>query len=174
MKPGDTVPVTVTFLEMRAPPAGPPLPPAPAGAEATREERPSVAFYRELYDAVGREWHWVDRKRLGAGELGAILGDPAVEVHVLRVEGEVAGFAELDRRTPGEVRLAYFGLLPAFIGRGLGWWFLRWAVQRAWSYAPERVWVDTCTLDHPRALALYEAAGFRAYDTLEKRFTIPS
>jgi GNAT superfamily N-acetyltransferase len=122
-----------------------------------------VELYRSLYDAVGRPWHWVDRKRLSDDELARILGDPAVEVHVLRVGGEPAGYAELDRRVAGEIELAYFGLMPAFVGQGLGGYFLRWAVARAWSYAPRRVWVHTCTLDHPSALPCYLRAGFREY-----------
>ena len=106
--------------------------------------------------------------------LRLILDEPALgKLFVLRVDGQEAGYAELDRSEPGEVRLMYFGLMPGFIGRGLGRWFLRWAVARAWSYAPGRVWVDTCTLDHPRALGNYEAAGFRRYGERVKEFEIP-
>jgi GNAT superfamily N-acetyltransferase len=142
-------------------------PPAAPGVAAT----PAVGSG----EATGtrHEWHWVDRKRLPDAALAELLEDPRVEVHVLEADGEVAGFAELDRSEPGEVRLMYFGLAPGYIGRGLGRWFLAWVVGRAWSHAPARVWVDTCTLDHPRALPNYEAAGFRRYGTLKKRFEIP-
>ncbi len=169
---GDVVQVTVTYLEMRAPPAEA-APPAPPGVTVEHLVAPSVARYRQLYDAVGHEWYWVDRTGVSDASLRELLEDPRVEVHLLRVGEREAGFAELDRSEPGEVRLMYFGLTPAFIGRGLGRWFLRWTVERAWSFAPGRVWVDTCTLDHPRALANYEAAGFRPFGQRTKEFVIP-
>ncbi len=169
---GDVVPVTVTYLEMLAPPAEP-APPAPPGVAVEHLVAPSVARYRQLYDAVGHDWYWMDRTHVADAALREMLEDPRVEVHVLRVDGREAGFAELDRSEPGEVRLMYFGLMPGFIGRGLGRWFLRWAVARAWSHAPRRVWVDTCTLDHPRALGNYQAVGFRPFGERVKEVTIP-
>jgi GNAT superfamily N-acetyltransferase len=172
LEAGDVVQVTVTFLEMLQPPAEP-LPPAPPGASVEHVVAPSVEQYRQLYELVGRDWYWVDRRRMPDVALRELLEDPRVEVHVLKVDGQAAGFAELDRAEPGEVRLMYFGLAPGFIGRGLGRWFLRWAVDRAWSLGPGRVWLDTCTLDHPRALGNYEAAGFQQYGSLVKEFVIP-
>ncbi len=169
---GDVVQVTVTYLEMLAPPAEP-APPAPPGAAVEHLVAPSVPRYRQLYDAVGHDWYWVDRTRVPDAALHELLEDPRVEVHLLRVDGREAGFAELDRSEPGEVRLMYFGLMPGFIGRGLGPWFLRWAVARAWSYAPRRVWVDTCTLDHPRALPNYLGVGFRRFGERVKQVEIP-
>jgi GNAT superfamily N-acetyltransferase len=80
------------------------------------------------------------------------------------VEGVPAGYAELDGRVEGEIELAYFGLVPDFIGQRLGPWLLDWAVRRAWIGA-RRVWVHTCTLDHPGALAMYERAGFVRFKT---------
>ncbi len=172
MKAGDVVEVTVTYLEMLEPPAQPP-PPTPPGVEVRRLEAPSVEEYLRLYDLVGHDWYWVDRHRVPEPALRELLEDPRVEVQVLLVDGREAGYAELDRSEPGEVRLMYFGLAPGFIGRGLGRWFLDWAIRRAWSHAPKRVWVDTCTLDHPRALGNYEAAGFRAFGVRTKEFVIP-
>ena len=169
---GDVVPVTVTYLEMLRPPPEP-VPPAPAGASVEHLVAPSVERYRGLYHAVGHDWYLVDRARMSDAALRELLEDPRVEVHVLQVDGQEAGYAELDRSEPGEVRLMYFGLRPGFIGRGLGRWFLRWALARAWSHAPRRVWVDTCTLDHPRALGNYEAAGFRRCGERVKEFIIP-
>ncbi len=172
---GTPTEVTVTFLEMRSPPEG------GAPAEAAREDvavehvvRPGVAFYRFLYEAVGRRWSWYERTRLSDAELAAILADPLVEVHVLYVAGRVAGYAELDRREPRRVELAYFGLVPGHIGQGLGRWFLGEALRRAWRTEPALVTVNTCTLDHPRAIPTYEAAGFEAAGTLTKHVVLPS
>ena len=91
------------------------------------------------------------------------IEDEAVEIYVLYADGAPAGFAELDRRSRGEIELAYFGMMPFFIGRGLGRYLLAWAIERAWSYEPERLAVNTCTLDHPKALPLYQQLGFKPY-----------
>src|SRR5260370_29736357 len=84
-------------------------------------------------------------------------------VHVLMADGVPAGFAELDRRREGEIELVQFGLMPEFIGQGLGRYFLQWTIDRAWSYDPRRFWLHTCTLDHPAALPNYRKAGFEIY-----------
>ncbi|HEX9108062.1 MAG TPA: GNAT family N-acetyltransferase [Longimicrobiales bacterium] len=169
---GDVVEVTVTYLQMLRPPETP-LPPPPQGVEVRHVRAPSVEYYRRLYHLVGHDWYWEDRLALSDAALRELLEDPRVEVHVLYVDGREAGYAELDRSEPGEVRLMYFGLAPGFIGRGLGRWFLAWAVERAWSLSPGRVWVDTCTLDHPRALGNYERAGFHRFGERAKQVTIP-
>jgi GNAT superfamily N-acetyltransferase len=163
----------VTYLEMTAPPAAPPLPPPCAALEVRLARAPTLSFYRYLYDAIGRDWTWVARRLLPDGELQQILADPAVELNVLWLAGVPAGYAELDRRQPGEVELAYFGLLPEFIGRGLGRWLLDWTVHHAWRARPRRLWVHTCDLDHPRALAVYRNAGFRVYDERIERQELP-
>lgn len=126
-------------------------------------KRPTVAYYRFLYDAVGGPWGWSSRKKKNDEELVQIIHDPAVEMHVLHVEGVPAGFAELDRRVAGEVEVAQFGLTREFIGQGLGKYFLWWTIERAWSYGPSRLWLHTCSKDHPRALPNYLGAGFATY-----------
>jgi GNAT superfamily N-acetyltransferase len=154
--------VKVTYLEMLARPAR--IVPAPReGLTVVHAKRPTIAYYRFLYDAVGRQYHWVRRTRYTDEELARIIHDPLDEVHVLHVEGVPAGYAELDRRVPGEVELNQFGLTAEFIGQGLGKWFLQWTIDRAWSYAPKRFWLHTCTLDHPNALPNYQKAGFVVY-----------
>ena len=96
-------------------------------------------------------------------DLAAIIQDPLVEIYVLYAGGVPAGFSELDRHTGTEVELAYFGLAPEFIGRGLGRFLLHWSRDAAWRHGPSRLWVHTCNLDHPGAFALYQRAGFVPY-----------
>ena len=103
--------------------------------------------------------------------LRAVIHDQRVEIYVLYVEGVPAGFAELDRRAEPDIELAYFGLVPEFIGRGLSGYLLSAALDIAWSHEPKRVWLNTNTLDHPRALALYQRLGFKPYK--QERKTIP-
>ena len=155
----------ITYLEMREAPGGRALR-RPHGVKLAlmRAERPTVSFYRYLYDSVGEAWLWWERRAMPDRALETILGGGKVEVYVLYAAGVPAGFAEIDRRQEPEIELAYFGLLPDFIGAGLGGYFLNWAVEAAWAYEPTRLWVHSCDFDHPSALAVYQRAGFVPYD----------
>jgi GNAT superfamily N-acetyltransferase len=170
--PRRVVDVTTYHLETFHRPTARLLPPSP-GIAVVHAVEPGPRFYRYLYDTVGAPWHWYDRRRMTPAQLTAIVNDPRVEVHVLTDRGVPIGYAELDRRVDGEAELAYFGLFPEAIGRGLGAWFLRWTMAEAWR-PPDvaRVWVHTCTLDHPAALPLYLAAGFVQFDEERHRQTI--
>jgi ribosomal protein S18 acetylase RimI-like enzyme len=159
---GRRIEVVTTYLQMRAAPRRPQAAP-PSGTALLRLQAPSVAFYRFLYDTVGAPWLWYERRQMDDDVLAAIIGDPKVDVFTLFLSGEPAGFAELDRRTTSEIELAYLGLRPEFIGHGLGLYLVSWAVDAAWQHGPERLWVHTCNLDHPRALGLYQRAGFTVY-----------
>ena len=159
-----TVLVTVTYLEMTSPDQRRAPPDWAEPATIVRAERPTISFYRYLYNTVGADWDWYERRRLSDEALAAIVHDHAVEVFVLHVRGVPAGYVELDRRVEGEVEIAYFGLVPDYIGRGLGPCLLGWALERAWSYDPRRVWLHTCSLDHPKALSVYRRAGLEVYD----------
>jgi len=135
--------------------------PAPRdGLTVLHAQPPSVSYYRFLYDAVGSDYNWLSRRKLSDAELAAVIGDSQNELHVLHVDGSPAGFAELDRRQPEEVELVQFGLMPDFIGKGLGSWFLQWTIDKVWSYEPRRFWLHTCTLDHASAVPVYKKAGF--------------
>ena len=159
----NTIPVKTFYLQMHAPPERT-VPPPTDGVEVLRVEHPTIPYYRFLYDAVGRDWNWIDRKRLSDDELSAIIHGDRVEIYVLHVKGSPAGFCEMDRRVEDEIELRYFGLMPVFIGKGLGKYFLNWVLRQAWSYAPNRVWVHTCELDHDAALPIYQQAGLVVYD----------
>ncbi len=154
--------VRITSLEMLARPARPSAP-IPAALRIERAIRPSVAFYRFLYDTVGESWLWALRRRWSDDKLAATVHDPAVEVWILSVDGQPAGYAELDRRVPEQVELAYFGLMPTFVGRGFGPHLLRFAIDRAWDADPRRLWVHTSSFDHPAALGLYKRSGFEVF-----------
>lgn len=163
--PPGKIPTTITYLEMLARPAGDP-PPAPGeSVQILHVPRPTVAFYRFLYNTVGESWLWGNRRRLSDDSLAAILDDSRVDIYVLHVDNQPAGYAELDARADGEVELAYFGLMPEFIGRGLGPYLLGFAIHAAWDKGPDRLWVHTCTLDHPAALGTYRKWGFVPYKT---------
>lgn len=161
----------VTYLEMRAPPAGAP-PPSPLRLRHLGDLQPDR--YRRLFRLVGARWLWFSRLVMNDEALSAILSDPKVEVHaVLDRAGREAGMLELDFRTPGECELAFVGLIPQLAGKGHGRWLLSQALRLAWRDGVERVHVHTCTLDHPAALAAYRRAGFTAYRRSIERFPDP-
>lgn len=170
------IPITITKLEMRARPVHvrPQLPHSPDHVRAMlmKLERPPVHLYRYLYDTVGKDYIWVSRRRMDDNTIAAIVQHPKVEIYVLYVGGCPAGYAELDFRQHREAELAYFGLLPEFIGRGYGNFLLGSAIDVAWSRDIERLWVHTNTLDHPRALPLYQKLGFTPY-AQEKTEIVP-
>jgi ribosomal protein S18 acetylase RimI-like enzyme len=142
------------------------------------ERRPSVAVrfvhrhpfptdrYRRLYKEVGEQWFWHDRLEWSDEALERHLASPNVVVWELETEsGESVGYVELHRHDDASVEIAYFGLVPKFMGRGLGGLLLTHAVRESWSMGAERVWLHTCTLDSDRALPNYKARGFREYKT---------
>lgn len=161
-----TVDTTVTALEMVSRPTRPsPHPPSGMRTALIRAEPPTLSFYRYLYGTVGADWTWVSRRLMSDAALMEEITNPKVEIYVLYVDGAPAGYGEIDRRQgPTTAELAYFGLLPDFIGRGVGRYLLDTVVDIAWTGATERLWVHTCDLDHPRALGVYQRAGFTPFD----------
>ena len=159
-RPADGIDVTVTFLEMKAQPSH--YPPSPHGRPIAllRTRDIQAHYYRYLVDRVGRKWSWVNALRLSQDELEAQLREPGRDIRVLYLDGAPAGFFDLKAHLPEAVEIAYFGMMEHALGQGLGRWFLGAAIEAAWSYSPGIVVVQTCTLDHPAALPLYQRHGF--------------
>lgn len=170
---GRKVDVTITYLRQTARPAFAPQPRPNRKLSILRAEKPAVHFYRYLYDLVGGPWNWVSRKRLSDAELAAIVESDAVYLYVLYVDGAPAGMAEIDAGDAPVVYIRFFGLAPEFIGKGLSRYFLSNAIDLAWSHGPTEVRIETCTLDHPAALALYQKFGFTVFDQRPGRVDLP-
>ena len=162
--------VTITYLEMTSPPTQP-VGEFPSQAKIRRVINPPVHFYRYLYNTVGERWLWYERRLYADSVLAAEVQHPDVHIYLLSVQGAPAGFAELDYRPADGVELAYFGLIPEFIGLRLGGVFLRWVIAQAWQSNPQRISVNTCTLDHPNALPNYLRMGFNPLRT-ETKFIV--
>jgi ribosomal protein S18 acetylase RimI-like enzyme len=127
-----------------------------------------VGFYRFLYDTVGDLWRWRDRRLMSDDELRAAISQPNCEIYVLYVDATPAGYVELVHGADGETEIAYFGLRPGYMGRGLGKHLLSFGIARAWDAGARRVTVHTCNLDGPAALPNYQKRGFRVYRTEEE------
>lgn len=159
--------VTTWHLEMTAPTQLRP-PSRPGAGLAVREvAAPDPELNLRFYTTVGARFHWVDRLPWTAEQWRRWAADPDVTTLVAEVDGVEAGYAEIHRQDRGDVELAFFGLLPGFIGRGIGSAFLFEAVCRAWSLGARRVWLHTCSLDHPTALPGYLARGFQRFKAVE-------
>jgi GNAT superfamily N-acetyltransferase len=149
-----------TYLEMQS----------PSALRRAREPGPDVridrvdgcppSFWRYLYTAVGRRYHWVDRLPWTDEQIRAYLDDPAVALWLMTVRGAPAGYFELRRDAEDGVEIVYFGLLDGFTGQGYGGPLLTAAVDRAWEQGAARVWLHTCSLDHPAAIPNYLKRGF--------------
>lgn len=155
--------VTVTTLEMRDP-----------GGLRPARDIPGVRWFpvvdgkasisADMYARVGAPWGWVDRRDWTPAQWSAWADRPGHHLGLLVIDGPTGpltvGYAELDEQAGGDVEIAYLGLLPAFHGRGLGSWLLAEAIRRAWELpGTRRVWVHTCDLDGPTALANYRSRG---------------
>jgi ribosomal protein S18 acetylase RimI-like enzyme len=168
------VEVTRTYLELRS---AEQLRPERAKDGRLRVEHAADCppeLYRMLYAEVGRRHHWRDRADWSDERIRAHLERPEISVWVLYSDDEPAGWFELVRHADDSVEIAYFGLLPAYIGRGLGKHLLTVAVEEAWRAAPARVWLHTCTLDAPAALPNYKARGFTPYRVERYQVTLDS
>ena len=123
--------------------------------------RCSLELYRYLYGEVGSAYRWTDRLAWSDQTISTYLQNPGVSIWLMSWEEAPAGYFELVQHPDDSVEIAYFGLLPDFIGRGWGKYLLTRAVQSAWQLGPRLVWLHTCTLDHPAALPNYLKRGFR-------------
>jgi len=168
---GTEVSFRVTYLEMPDDP-GLGAPDLPAGVRLEHALNPPVWFFLSMYDAVGRAYEWRDRFRQAdeaPEDLAAFVGHPLVEMWVAYGKGWPQGFFMLDWRETGMCDLAYFGLVPEAVGAGLGGKLLRTAIAKGWARPGTRkMTVNTCTLDHPRALGLYQKMGFEPVDTEDR------
>jgi GNAT superfamily N-acetyltransferase len=149
-----------TYLEMTDRSELSPAEPPPGDVTLERCDQCPPALWRRLYSEVGRNYHWVDRLAWSDEAIVRYLADPHLELWILGEAGEPAGYFELRAEDDGGVEIAYFGLMPHAVGRGLGRFMLTRAVERAWDRGANRVWLHTSSLDHSSALSNYLARGF--------------
>lgn len=126
---------------------------------------------RFMYLLVGGQWSWKDKAGWSDDQWKVYAASPSLRTFTAAHDGSPAGYFELFKHADHSVELAYLGLTPAFIGRGYGGALLTKAIEESWEMKPARVWVHTCTLDHPAALENYLSRGFKIYRTESPPFT---
>ena len=165
--------VTTWYLEQRSPADLRPARTPQSPLQITRAEIPSPELSRFLYTSIGGHWQWRDRLVWTYERWMQWLDRPQVQTWVMVVSGIPAGYVELEKQPGDEVEIAYFGVHKDFLGRGLGGHLLTTGIERAWDMAAKRVWVHTCSLDHPAALANYQARGMTIYKEETVRKDVP-
>jgi GNAT superfamily N-acetyltransferase len=126
-------------------------------------ERPDLEWYRGLYREIGEPWLWFSRLRMTDEQLRAILDDTGYDVFALSYAGADQALLEFDRRSFPDIELSFFGVTADLIGKGAGRALLQHCLPLAWEHNPQRVWLHTCTSDHPGALGFYMKFGFVPY-----------
>jgi GNAT superfamily N-acetyltransferase len=153
----------VTYLEMTARPTLAPR--TESGRTVRHVEKPDLEAYRKLYSRIGMEWLWFSRAVMPDDKLAAILARPTTEIHFLEQDGEPIGLAELHRGEGGakNVEIAMFGVVPEATGTGAARQLMNAALAVAWEGDTQRVWLHTCSFDHPAALRFYSRSGFAPF-----------
>ena len=170
--PDDQLATVVTSLEMRERPRPRPLPSSPF--RLVPWLAPASEKYRALFRRVGAPWLWFSRLVMDEARLRSLLDDPRIQVYAaVDRAGIEIGMIELDFRTEKTCELSYFGLIPELAGKGHGNWLMAHALALGWAKGVERLWVHTCTLDHPAALGFYRRHGFVPYNRTVETFADP-
>ncbi|HAM70484.1 MAG TPA: GNAT family N-acetyltransferase [Verrucomicrobiales bacterium] len=161
--PDDAQVVTITYLEMRERDAVRPRPCPDPRFQVREATVKQWRFNKFLYTLVGNDWKWFDKLKWTDEQWRDYAEADSLRTFPAWYDGSPAGYFELRSDANNDVEIAYFGLSAPFIGRGFGGYLLSVTLQEAWAMAPRRVWVHTCSLDHPSALANYQARGLRSY-----------
>jgi GNAT superfamily N-acetyltransferase len=166
-----TVPTeTITRLEMTSLNQLVPGRPAPARLELVEARPDDAALLRSTWVRIGEPHGWTERIGWSDAQWESELAQTGVTAWIARVGDEVAGFVEFEAAADGDVGIVFFGLVPEFVGQGLGGDFLTRATELAWRLTSpngspaRRVWLQTSSRDHPSALPNYEARGFRIFE----------
>lgn len=158
----------VTYLEMTSNPG---LTQVPLGEfSLSRDACPQVDSYLDIYRKVGRDYIWNYRPGQSREEIKGIIESPSQWLYLLHHDGKVVGMAELDASNPKDIELVHFGLLPSYLHQGIGKPFLHNITSIVWESGPERMWLSTCGMDHPKAIRFYEKAGFKIFKTKMAEF----
>tara|TARA_B100001013_G_scaffold83377_1_gene45426 strand:- start:1343 stop:1903 length:561 start_codon:yes stop_codon:yes gene_type:complete len=172
-----TIPITVHFLEVTSEKEVVTKKTEVSSIRIYQVLKPDPRFAQWLYQKVGSSWYWIDRYFWSLQQWKSRFNDPRVTLWVMEIEShndaQIAGYYELDNRSNKSTEISYFGLMGRAIGKGLGAHMLSDSLQRAFTLGANRVWLHTCSLDHPNALTNYEARGMRVYKTVQDTQSIP-
>jgi GNAT superfamily N-acetyltransferase len=156
-------PVTVTYLEMRSPRELKPKYSPDLRFQVREATVKQWEFNRFLYYFVGGNWSWTDKRNWNEHQWRGYAESEGLRTFAAFYDGSIAGYYEMRPDNVNGIEIAILGLTPKFIGRGFGGVLVTSALEEGWRMQPGRVWLHTCTLDHPTALANYQARGMRIF-----------
>lgn len=163
----------VTHLESTTPPSSSALQPSRPRLALLESHNMPTQFYRYLFEQVGKQQHWYSRRVMSDKKLKEIIHATTTHIHVLFADGSPAGYFELDTsKLPKQIEIVFFGLTPDFQGMGIGKWFFSAAISNAWALQPEKLILQTNSLDHPAALQLYQKQGFSPVRISEEKIEL--
>ena len=142
----------------------------PSEVNVVKQEIAMPALNRFFYMEVGKQWHWTDRRQWNIDNWSDWVNKDSLSTWILNIQNTPGGYFELNTHV-NDVEIAYFGLLPRYVGKGIGGAFLSTAIEKAWDQNKKRIWVHTCSLDHPNALKNYMDRGFKIFDEVELSYT---
>ena len=126
--------------------------------------KPDFQLNKFFYKQVGKKHRWIDRLSWSDGKWINYISNKNLETYIISESKELAGFFELLYNPElKETEISYFGLLEEFIGKGIGGYALSVAIKKSFEKNIKRVWLHTCTLDHPNALKNYIARGMKVF-----------
>tara|TARA_B100001121_G_C18224265_1_gene405116 strand:- start:32 stop:538 length:507 start_codon:yes stop_codon:yes gene_type:complete len=126
--------------------------------------KPDFQLNKFFYKQVGKKHRWIDRLSWSDGKWINYISNKNLETYIISESDELAGFFELLYNPElKETEISYFGLLEEYIGKGIGGYALSVAIKKSFEKNIRRVWLHTCTLDHPNALKNYIARGMTVF-----------
>jgi GNAT superfamily N-acetyltransferase len=137
-------------------------------------EKPLPELNRFLYATVGASCMWYMRLPWKWQQWHDYVARESIETWVAYQSATPIGYFELEKQPRGTTEIAYFGLIPQYVGQGLGRQLLQDAINKAWDTAKNRIWLHTCTLDHSNALPNYLSRGFKVFKEEDFEDMIPA
>ncbi len=126
--------------------------------------KPDFQLNKFFYKQVGKNHRWIDRLSWSDEKWINYISNRNLETYIISEFDELVGFFELLYNPElEETEISYFGLLEEYIGKGIGGYALSVAIKKSFQKNIRRVWLHTCTLDHPNALKNYIARGMTVF-----------
>jgi GNAT superfamily N-acetyltransferase len=137
-----------------------------SGFSVSRVVQPYPELAKFMHTMVGHPWSWGGRETWGESEWTDLVSQSGYEMGLASINGAPAGYFEL-LAGEGNVQVRSMGLIPNYIGQGYGGALLNATTDRAWEMGAGRVWLRTCSQDHPHAKDNYISRGFTVTRTTE-------
>ena len=127
------------------------------------ESKDNFDLNKFFYKQIGKRHQWVDRLIWQDKDWLKYISNENLKTYIFKRENDLVGYFELIFNN-NDCEIAYFGILEEFIGKGYGGFLLSEALKIGFKRA-NRIWVHTCSLDHPNAIENYKSRGMKIFKT---------